>query len=259
MNFENKVVIITGASSGIGQELAFQLARKKAKVVLAARNAELIQKHAAQIQAEGGTALAIPTDVSRRFQVEMLVQRTVAELGGLDVLINNAGVSPAKGTILENTEEDVRKTMEINFMGSLYGVWAAAPHMEKAGGGQIVFVSSIIGKRGIPFNAAYCASKFAIQGLTESIRPELAPKNIRVITICPPGVDTPFYENNGKPVNREYRLHSAAKIARMIVEACEKEKRELLPTIDAKVLHVLNFFAPAMLDRAVAKVKGVKK
>ena len=173
MTFTNKTVIVTGASSGIGQELAFQLAKKKAKVVLAARTAELIETHAAKIRSEGGVALAVPTDVSRRFQVELLVQRAVTEFGGLDVMINNAGVSPAKGTILENSEDDVRKTMEINFMGSLHGVWVAAPYMEKAGGGQIVFVSSIIGKRGIPFNAAYCASKFALQGLAESIRPEL--------------------------------------------------------------------------------------
>ncbi len=259
MNFENKVVIVTGASTGIGKELAFQLAEKKAKVVLAARNADVLEKNAADIRAKGGAALAVPTDVSRRFQVEMLVQRAVTEFGALHVLINNAGVSPAKGTILENTEEDVRKTMEINFMGSLYGVWAAAPHIEKAGGGQIVFVSSIVGKRGIPFNAAYCASKFAIQGLTESIRPELALKNIRIITVCPPGVDTPFYTNNGKSEKREYRLHSAEKIARMTINAMEKEQRELLPTIDAKVLNVLNFLAPALMDRAISKVKGIKR
>lgn len=259
MDFNGKVVIVTGASSGIGQELAFQLARKKAKVVLAARNADALDKNTAQIRADGGTALAVQTDVSRRFQVEMLVQRAVAEFGRLDVIINNAGVSPAKGTILENSEEDLRKTMEINFMGCVYGVWSAAAQMEKTGGGQIVFVTSIIGKRGIPFNAAYCASKFAVQGLAESIRSELSPKNIRVITVCPPGVDTPFYANNGKSEKRQYRLHSAEKIARMTIAACEKETRELLPTIDAKLLHALNFFAPALMDRMIAKVKGVKQ
>jgi len=130
---------------------------------------------------------------------------------------------------------------------------------KKTAGGQIVFVSSIVGKRGFPFNAAYCASKFAVQGLTESIRPELAAKNIHVIAICPPGVDTDFFKNNGKSEKREFRLHSVEKIARMTIQACEKEKRELLPTFDAKILHVANFFAPALMDRAIAKVKGVKK
>ncbi len=257
MKFENKVVVITGASSGIGEELAFQLAKKKAKVVLAARRGELIEQHVAKIRAEGGTAIAVPTDVSRRFQVEMLMQRAVAEFGSLDVLINNAGVSPAKGTILENSEEDVRRVMETNFMGSLYGVWAAAPHIEKAGGGQIVFVSSIIGKRGIPFNAAYCSSKFAIQGLTESIRQELARKKIRVINICPAGVDTDFYKNNDKGTRRQYILHSVEKISRRIIRACEKEKREALLTWDAVLLKWLHFFIPGIMDRAIAKAKGV--
>lgn len=251
------MVIVTGASSGIGYELALQLAQKKAKVVLVARRENLLDSLAQKIRQEGGVALPIAMDVSRRFQVEMMVQRTVSEMGRLDVLINNAGISPAKGTLLENSEEDVRRTMDVNFMGGLYGVWASAPHIEKSGGGQIVFVSSIVGKRGIPFNAAYCASKFAVQGLAESIRPELAKKNIRVITICPPGVDTPFYINNGKSRRREFRLHSAQKIARMIIRACENEKRELLPTLDAKLLHVLSFFMPGVMDWAIAKVKKV--
>ena len=259
MNFQNKVVVITGASSGIGKELGFQFARKGASVVLAARNAALLEENASAICKEGGKALAIPTDVSRRFQVEALVRRAVAEYGRLDAFIANAGISPAKGTLLENTEEDVRATLETNFMGSVYGVWAAAPALEKAGGGLLVLVGSIVGKRGVPFNAAYCASKFALQGLTESIRPELALKKIRVIMICPPGVDTPFYKNNGKKDKREYGLHPVDKIAAKIVRACEKEKREDLLTWDGKLLHYLNVFAPSLTDWGVAKVKGVSR
>lgn len=257
MNLKNKVVVITGASSGIGKELGFDFAKKGAAVVLAARNVKALEENAALIQKTGGRALAVQTDVSRRFQVESLIHRAISEFEKVDILINNAGVSPAKGTILENTEEDVRATMEVNFMGSLYGVWAAAPQMEKIGGGLIVFVTSVLGKRGAPLSAAYSASKFAIQGLAESIRSELIRKNIRVITICPPGVDTPFFANNGAPEKRRYRLHPVKKISRMIVRACEKETREALLTIDTKLLHYLNVFVPALLDRAIAKVKGV--
>lgn len=256
MNLKDKVVIVTGASSGIGEQLAYELAKKGARVALAARNAEALNAHAAKINADGGKAIAVPTDVSRRFQVEALVRRTVSEFGRLDVMVNNAGISPAKGTILENSEEDVRATFETNFMGCLYGVWAAAPHMEKDGG-IIAFVSSIIGKRGIPLNAAYCASKFALQGLAESIRPELKKKNVKTLVLCPAGVDTAFYKNNGKAENKQYRLYPADKIARMIVKAIEKEKREVLLTMDAKLLHWLNVFAPGLSDVAIAKVKGV--
>jgi short-subunit dehydrogenase len=233
------------------------MARKGARVVLAARNSDLLKSHVQRILSEGGRALAVQTDVSNRSQVKSLIALTIKEFGQLNILVNNAGVSPARGIILENTEEDVRKTMDVNFMGSLYGVWEASPYLEKSGQGMIVFVSSIIGKRGIPKNAAYCASKFAIQGLAESIRPELKKRGIHVLTVCPAGVDTEFYRNNGKSEKREYTLHAADKIAKMIVRACEKEARELLPTWDAKILNQLSFYFPKLMDRLIAKSKGV--
>lgn len=259
MNLSNKVVIITGASSGIGKELAFQFARKGCSVVLAARHESLIQAHADAIANEGHRVLAVRTDVGDRAQVENLIRRTIETFGRVDILINNAGISPAKGIVLENTEQDVRDTMNVNFMGGLYGLWAVAPQMEKQGGGMVVFVTSVIGKRGIPKNSAYCASKFATQGLAESIRPELKPKNIHILTICPPGVDTPFYQNNGKSNEQRYRLHPADLIARRIVSAVEREKREDLLTTDGRLLHILNFFFPKFLDWAIGRVKGVSK
>jgi NAD(P)-dependent dehydrogenase (short-subunit alcohol dehydrogenase family) len=257
MDLKNKVAVITGASSGIGESLAFEFSRRGASVVLAARNTERINAHEAKINAAGGRALSVTTDVSRRFQVETLANRAVSHFGRIDVWVNNAGISPAKGTILQNSEDDIRATFETNLMGNIYGVWAAAPHMEKNGGGQIVFVSSIVSKRGIPLNSAYCASKFAVQGLTESIRPELARKKIRVITICPSGVDTGFYRNNGKSLKREYHLHTPELIARRIACACEREQREVLLTLDAWFLNALSICFPSLMDRVLAKVKGV--
>lgn len=259
MNFKNKVVVITGASSGIGKELAIELIPKKSLVVLAARNKEAMEALARKINPAGDQTLVVQTDVSDRNQIENLVQKTVERFGRIDVFINNAGVSWAQGTLLQNKEEDVRATMDINFMGPLYSVWAVAPVMEKGGGGQIVFVSSCIGKRGVPHNAVYCASKFALNGLAESIRPELKLQNIRVITVCPPGVRTPFFENNKKGGVRTHRLHPVEKISRMIISACEKEKREVLLTIDSKLLHWLNVFFPKTMDWALAKNKGLKK
>lgn len=253
------VVAITGASSGIGQELAFQLAARGCFVALAARRGGLVEENARKIRASGGRAIAVTADVSRRADVDAFIKATVAEFGRIDVLVNNAGSAPATGTLLENSEELFRKTMDTNLMGGVYGVWAAAPEMEKTGGGLIVFISSIVGKRGVPRSSAYCASKFAVQGLTESIRPELARKNIRVTTVCPPGVDTPFFDVNGAPgKKRNYKLHPVSRIARDIVRAIENETRELLPTMDAKLVNWANFFFPSIVDRLAVALKGDK-
>ena len=252
------VVAITGASSGIGQELAFQFAARGCSLALAARRSELIENNARKIQSAGGKAIAVTADVTRRKDVDAFMARAFREFGRLDVVIHNAGSAPASGTLLENSEEVFRQTMDVNLMGGVYGVWAAAPLMEKNGGGMMVFISSIVGKRGVPLSSAYCASKFAVQGLTESIRPELIRKNIRVLTVCPPGVDTPFFSANGRVRKRNYRLYPVEKIARRIVRAVEKEQRELLPSFDAKVVFWANVFFPRLVDRLAVAIKGDK-
>jgi NAD(P)-dependent dehydrogenase (short-subunit alcohol dehydrogenase family) len=250
------VVAITGASSGIGKELAAQLAARGCHVALAARRGVLLEENARAIRDAGARALAVVTDVTKRSDVENFVARTMAEFGRIDVFVNNAGAALASGSILENSEDAFRRTMETNFMSAVYGVWAAAPVMEKTGGGLMVFVSSIVGKRGVPMSSAYCASKFAVQGLTESIRPELARKNIRVTAVCPPGVDTPFFDD--RPRRRRFRVHPVSRIVRDMIGAIEKEKRELLPTMDAKLIHWANFFFPSLVDRLAVAVKGDK-
>lgn len=259
MKLKDRVVVITGASSGIGMELARRFSSMGNSVVLAARRGAILTALAQELEAAGGRAIAVPTDVTVRADVENLMRAAVDKYGRIDIVINNAGASPAVGTLMENREVDVRYTMDLNFMGGVYGVWAAAPFMEKNGGGLIVFVTSIVGKRGVPKSAAYCASKFAMQGMAESIRPELAVKNIRVLTVCPPGVDTAFFKVNRRENRRRFRLHPVEKIGRMIVRACERETRESLLTIDAKLLYWANVIFPSLLDWAVAKNKGVYK
>lgn len=255
-NLKNKIIIITGASSGIGKELAFQCARKGAKVVLAARRMAALLEIEDKIIKDGGQALAVGADVSRRFDVENCVRKTLQKFGRLDVVINNAGISHADLEALELLEADVKATMDTNFMAAVYSVWAAVPAMEKTGSGQLVFVSSIVGKRGIPRSSIYCASKFALLGFAESIRLELKKKNIHVLSVCPPGVDTPFFEVNKRSSKRSFRLHPASKIAAMIIEAMEKQKREVTLTVDAKILHVLNMIFPSLLDWLISRKKG---
>lgn len=257
MNLEGKRIIITGASSGIGAELARQLGRKRAKLALAARRVERLEKVADEARRAGAEVITVRTDVSKRADMENLVRQTVDAFGGLDVLVNNAGVSLAQGTLMDNREDDIRATWEVNFMGGVYGVWAAVPQLEKAGGGLIVFISSILGKRAVAKNAVYSASKFALQGLFEALRSELGPKNIRVLSVCPPGVDTPFFEVNGKQAKRTHRLHPVDKIVSLTIKSCERETRETLLTIDSKLLHWGNVFFPRLLDWAITKNKGV--
>ncbi|MCB4757544.1 MAG: SDR family oxidoreductase [Elusimicrobia bacterium] len=255
MNPKDKVIAITGASTGIGRELALQLARQGNRVALAARRPVLLEDLKKEIEHLGGKALAVPTDVSKRNEIVAFVQKIQNEWGRLDIFISNAGITHPPRPLLELDESSVRQVMETNFMAAIYAVWAAAPVMEKQGGGQLVFVSSIVGKRGVAKNAVYCASKFALQGLTESIRMELKPKKIRVLTVCPPGVDTPFFEVNHRSAERRYRLHPVQKIARMIIQAIDRGRREVLLTEDAKIMHWLNVFFPGFLDWAVAYVK----
>jgi short-subunit dehydrogenase len=258
MVFTDKVVVITGASSGIGRELAIQLARKNNKVVLAARSGALLDENVELIKKEGGVAIAVPTDVSRRFQVENLARRTVSEFGRIDVWINNAAITHPSADLTDLKEDDVRSVIEINLMGCIYGVWAAVPLMEKTGGGQLIFVSSVIGKRGIPTDSIYCATKFAIQGLTESIRPELARKKIHVLNVCPPGVETPFFTNNKRGTKRRFKLHAVDKIARLIIQASEKEKRDVVLTMDGQLLVTLNTLIPGLLDKIIPSWKKQK-
>ncbi len=256
MEIKNKVIVITGASSGIGAAAAEAFAKKGARVVLAARNAAGLNALADKINAAGaGSAWACPTDMTQRHEVENLARVTFERFGRLDIFIHNAGISHKNGTLMELDESEVRRVMETNFMGGIYSTWAAVPYLEKSGGGQLIFVTSIIGKVGVPRNSIYCASKFALQGLAESIRRELVTKKIRVISICPPGVDTPFFKNNDRALVRKYRLHPVEKIARMIVRASEKNKREVLLTMDAKLLHFLNCFFPTLMDWAVVRFK----
>ena len=148
------VAAITGASSGIGKELAFQLAARGCAVALAARRGDLVEEHARRIRAAGGRALAMATDVARKSDVEAFMRGAFDAFGRLNLVVNNAGIAPATGTLMDNSEDDFRRTMDVNLMGGVYGVWAAAPLMERSGGGVMVFVSSIMGKRGAPRSAA---------------------------------------------------------------------------------------------------------
>ena len=188
-NIEGKVVVITGASSGLGEATARMLAAQGAAVVLGARRVDRIEALAAEVQAAGGRALAVQTDVTRSEQVQRLVEAAVEGFGRIDVIVNNAGLMPSSP--LERLKiDDWDRMIDVNIKGVLYGIAAALPHMQRQKSGHIVNVSSVAGHRVRAGTAVYSATKHAVRVLTEGLRQEVKPYDIRTTIISPGAVDT---------------------------------------------------------------------
>jgi NAD(P)-dependent dehydrogenase (short-subunit alcohol dehydrogenase family) len=244
-----RVAVITGASSGIGWEAALAYARKGWAVVPAARRADRLEELARLCRQAGGEALAIPTDVTRQEQVEALVARAAGEYGRIDVLVNNAGFGQG-GRVHEITDRQMREVFDVNFFGVFYGCKAVAPIMIRQRSGHIFNVSSVIGKRGTPMNGAYCATKFAVAGLTESMRVELAEWKVRVTLVCPGLTDTEFFDrvrgvegsakgdsSTAKDSFKHLRtMMPASAVARRIVRATGRNVPEMVLTLGGKAL-----------------------
>jgi NAD(P)-dependent dehydrogenase (short-subunit alcohol dehydrogenase family) len=225
---KGKVAVVTGASSGIGEAAARELASRGASVVLAARAAEKLREIEARINASGGRSLAVPTDVTDRSSVEAMVERTISGLGSLDVLVNNAGLG-LSGRVAELRPEDVRYVFEVNVMGPLNCIQAALPRMGR--GGRIINVSSVVGKRAIPKVGAYSASKFALNALTDALRVEVSEHGITVTSVYPGTTRTAFRDNSRrtKDEKRGWRPKGVAPdvVARKIAYAAEKGPRDV--------------------------------
>ncbi len=188
-NITGKVVVITGASSGFGKITAEYLSERGAKVVLGARRTERIDAIAKAINDKGGSALAVTTDVTKVDQVKNLVDTAVKNYGKIDVLINNAGIMPLSP--LEYLKvEDWDRCIDINIKGVLYGIAAALPYMKEQKSGHIISVSSVAGHTISPGGAVYSASKYSVRVISEALRQEVKPYNIRTSVISPGAVDT---------------------------------------------------------------------
>jgi len=188
-NIKGKVVVITGASSGLGAATARLLSAEGANVVLGARRVDRIQSLADELNAKGGKAIAIATDVTDHDQVKHLVDAAVQKFGRIDVMINNAGLMPHSP--LERLKiDDWNRTIDVNIKGVLYGIAAALPHMKQQKAGHIINVSSVAGHKVTPNGAVYCATKHAVRALSEGLRVEVKPYNIRTTIISPGAVAT---------------------------------------------------------------------
>jgi NAD(P)-dependent dehydrogenase (short-subunit alcohol dehydrogenase family) len=245
-------VVITGATSGIGRETALAFARAGAQVVAAGRREERLQELTKQIASEGGEALGLRADVADQAQVERLIERAVERFGRIDTLVNNAGVGIA-ARFEEQPLEDFRRTMEVNLWGAVFACKAAVPRMRtQATGGVIINVSSILGRRGLPYQTAYCASKFALAGFSEALRTEIMAEGIDVSTIFPGAIETEFWESLDNKTGLEMPsfmpMFPARELAQIIVQDAQFPQPEIVMAFDAQVIDFFNKLAPGMMD-----------
>jgi short-subunit dehydrogenase len=223
------VVVITGASSGIGRATAHAFARAGARLVLAARSAQSLDEVAAECRDLGAEALVVPTDVTDEEQVGELVRAAVARHGRLDVWVGNASVY-GYGTFERTPGEVFRQIIETNLMGQTYGVRAVLPQFRAQGAGTLVLVGSVYSKVSSPYVSAYVASKHALLGFAEAVRQELAPaKDINVCLVLPATIDTPIYQHaanhTGQRVHPLPPVVSPRRVARTIVGLVERPQR----------------------------------
>lgn len=246
-------IIVTGASRGIGEALAKRLAYYGAHLSLAARSVEQVHSLAQHLRTFGRSQIiALGMDVTNPEDRKLLIESTAYYLGGLDVLINNAGVG-ASGLFEHGRPERLRQIMETNFFAAVELTRLAIPYLAKSPlGGMIVNISSVLGRRGVPGYADYCASKFALTGFSEALRAELVRQRIHVLTVLPGLIDTPFnqhmLENSFRPPWREVERMTASQCAREIVAAMLRRKNEVVITGQGKFLVWANRLVPALVD-----------
>ena len=249
-------MLITGASQGIGRALAEAATRRGAKLVLVARSEDRLHHLAAELRAGGAAVEAVVADVTNPADRQRMLQAAVDRFGGLDILINNAGIG-ATGHFAEASEERLRKIMEVNFFALAETIRLAVPILRNGNRPMIVNISSVVGKRALPARSEYSASKYAVQGLSEALRAELVRYGIDVLVVCPGLTATNFpqnmIENRAKWPMDHKRSMTAAEVAEQTLRAIEKGKREVVLTGAGRLLVWLNRFFPRLVDALVAR------
>lgn len=260
-NMRDNVVVITGASKGIGAELARQLAAKGARLALSGRDIAALESVADACRQLGAAVEVIPADVAVERDCEYLIEQTVARFGRLDTLVNNAGV-----TMWARFEEVrdlalIARVMQVNYMGAVYCTGHALPHL-KASRGRIVGIASHTGLTGVPTRSAYAASKHAMRGFFDSLRIELDGSGVTVTMVYPGFVATGIGENATGPDGRPVVVNpvdpanvmSVEECARQVVVATEKRSRDLVMAARGKLLIYTKPFFPGLLDRIARRV-----
>jgi len=256
---KDKVVIITGASSGIGKALAFEFAKRNANLIIAARDIEKLTKIEEVLKSFGVEVLAVRADVSIESECINLINKTIEKFGKINVLINNAGIS-MQALFNEVDLNVLKKLMDTNFWGTVYCTKYALPHLLKTKG-SLVGVSSIAGYKGLPGRTGYSASKAAMQGFLDVLRMENMKKGLHVMIACPGFTAsnirftalTKDGSQQGESPRDEDKMMSAASVAKKIANGVVLKKRTVIMTFEGKATVSLNKFFPQLLDRLVYK------
>jgi short-subunit dehydrogenase len=253
-----KVVIITGASSGIGRALAMALAREGAKLALVARRESLLQELERDTKLAGGTTVSMPLDLREKGDVETMIRSTRDRYGRIDVLINNAGFG-FYGAVEDTPDDVVREIFDLNFEAPLRASRLVVPIMRAQGGGHIINISSIAGRRGLPLSGIYSATKFALNGISESLRVEVKDAGIDVTIVNPAATRTDFGDNVRRvDVAAKFKslghVQSAEEVAAAVVRCMKRPKPEVFPYGVSRVLVWANAFSPALVDRIMTRI-----
>jgi short-subunit dehydrogenase len=251
-----KVVAITGASAGIGRATAVRLARDGAALAICARRGDRLDEVAREIERAGGEALALPADVTIEADMAALVAKTVERFGRLDVMLCNAGFG-VYGSIDQIDPARMERLMAVNYMGTFLAARAALPVFRRQGRGHLVIVSSVVGRRGVPYTGAYAATKFAQVGLAESMRAELRGSGIDVTLVFPISTKTEFFDvmaaESGFATEAQGPQQDVGPVADAIARAIERPVAEVFPYRTARMLGILNSIAPRFTDRLVKR------
>jgi NAD(P)-dependent dehydrogenase (short-subunit alcohol dehydrogenase family) len=259
MDFNGRIVVITGGSRGLGLLIARQLAEEGAHVTIAARDEAELQRAHEDLESRGARVHVVACDVGKRDQAERLIEETLQRHGRIDLLVNNAGVMKV-GPVEHMDHADFEEAMAVHFWGPLHTTLAAVPAMKRQGGGRIVNISSIGGKIGVPHLTPYCASKFALTGLSDSLRGELAKDGIFVTTVCPGMMRTgsPFnawFKGNYRDEFTWFTISDSIPVASIdggraaaqVIEAARYGDAELVITLPAKLAVIANAVVPELM------------
>ena len=257
---KDKVIVITGASKGIGAELARQLAGRGAKLVLAARNVQELEAVAEECRKAGGHAITVKADVAVERDCAAIMSGAALAFGGIDVLVNNAGATMWARFEDINDMSILERIMQVNYMGAVYCTRHALPYLRQSNG-VLCGISSLAGRVGVPTRTGYSASKHAMTGFFDSLRIELADSGVAVTMVYPGYVSTGIRENasgpDGKPIRvspvKEGEVMGVEECARLIVAAIEGRKREVIMTARGKIGLWLKLLAPALVDRIASR------
>lgn len=262
---KDKVVVITGGTSGIGKALAYEFGSHGSKILITGRNKQTVENTVEELRGKGISIEGIISDVSIEDNNRLMAQEAVTKFGTIDILINNAGISMR--ALFEDVDLDVvKKVMDVNFYGTLYATKHCLPEIIK-NKGSIVGISSIAGYRGLPGRSGYSASKFAMNGFLEVLRTEFLKRDVHVLTACPGFTSSNIRKNSltkdgtqqGESPRKEEEMMSAEEVAHHIYKATVNRKRSIILTRQGKFAVMLNKWFPSLADKLVYNVMAREK